>query len=57
MRANWGESMELGKNGTELGEHNTVYLVLTAAPHGLRPHRCKNSSSSSVKAVPTRAEE
>jgi hypothetical protein len=48
MRANWGESTELGKNGTELGEHNTVYLVLTEALHGLRPHRCKNSSSSST---------
>jgi hypothetical protein len=44
MRTNWGESTELGKNGTEFGEHNTVYLVTTEAPHGLRPYRCKNQS-------------
>jgi hypothetical protein len=45
MRANWGESTKLEKSGTELGEHNTVYLVLTEALHGLRLHRCKSSSS------------
>jgi hypothetical protein len=44
MRTNWGECTELGKNGTEFGEHNTVYLVTTEAPHGLCPHRCKNQS-------------
>jgi hypothetical protein len=44
MRTNWGENTELGKNGTEFGEHNTVYLVTTEAPHGLRPHQCKNQS-------------
>jgi hypothetical protein len=44
MRTNLGESTELGNNGTEFGEHNTVYLVTTEAPHGLRPHRCKNQS-------------
>jgi hypothetical protein len=42
MKTNWGESTELGKNGTEFGEHNTVYLVTIEAPHGLRSHRCKN---------------
>jgi hypothetical protein len=49
MRTNWGESTELGKNGTEFGEQNTVYLVTTEAPHGLRPHRCKNQSINQLR--------
>ncbi len=42
MKTNWEESTGLGKIGTEFGEDNTVYLVTTEAPHGLRPHRYKN---------------
>ncbi len=42
MKTNWGERTELGINGTELGEHNTVYLVIAEALHGLRLHQCKN---------------
>ncbi len=54
MRTNWGESTELGKDGTEFGKHNTVYLAtiqeirMGYARFGVRINQIKSNQTGRV---------